>query len=100
MVPTAAATDVAIQKKIFGPGTTTLIISWINEPWIKFNGEINDIMKIVKYLKKSGLLIKRVSETIKNEAKEQEYTAWKVSLFRVSLVRIFLPPDWIQRFPQ
>ena len=32
-------------------------------------------MEIVKYLKKSGLLIKRVSETIKNEAKEQEYTA-------------------------
>ena len=29
------------------------------------------LMKIVKYLKESGLLIKSVSETIKNEAKEQ-----------------------------
>ena len=30
------------------------------------------IMKIAKYLDKSGLLIKRVSETIKNEAKKQK----------------------------
>ena len=29
-------------------------------------------MKIVKLLKESGLLIKRISETIKNEAKEQK----------------------------
>ena len=33
--------------------------------------EMNDIMKIVKPLEESGLLIKGVSETIKNEAKEQ-----------------------------
>ena len=32
------------------------------------NEEMNDIMKIVKSLKKSGLLIKRVSRTIKDEA--------------------------------
>ena len=43
---------------------TTLIIS---------NEEINDMMKIVKSLEESGgLLIKGVSETIKNEAKEQK----------------------------
>ena len=35
------------------------------------NEEMNDIMKIVKPLEESGLLIKGVSETIKNEAKEQ-----------------------------
>ena len=35
----AAETDVAIPKKIFGFGNTTLIIS---------NEEMNDIMKIVK----------------------------------------------------
>ena len=29
-------------------------------------------MKIIKSLKKSGLLIKRFSETIKNKAKEQK----------------------------
>ena len=48
---------------MFGSGTTTLIIS---------NEEINAIMKIVKSLEESGLLIKDVSETIKNEAKEQK----------------------------
>ena len=40
----------------------TLIIS---------NEEMNDIMKIVKSLEESSLLIKGVTETIKNEAKEQ-----------------------------
>ena len=38
-------------------GTTTLIIS---------NEEMNDIMKIVKSPEESGLLIKGVSEAIKN----------------------------------
>ena len=33
---------------------------------------MNHIMKIVKPLKESGLLIKGVSETIKNKAKEQK----------------------------
>ena len=42
--------------------TTTLIIS---------NNEMNDIIKIVKSLKDSGVLLKRVSETIKYKAKEQ-----------------------------
>ena len=59
----ALATDAAIHKKMFGSGTTTLIIS---------NEEMNDIMKIVKSLEDSGLLIKGVSQTIKNEAKEQK----------------------------
>ena len=36
------------------------------------NEEMDDIMKIVKSLEESGLLIKVVSETIKNEAKEQK----------------------------
>ena len=33
---------------------------------------MNYIMKIVKYLEESGLLIKGVIESIKNEAKEQK----------------------------
>ena len=45
-----------IQKKILGSGTTALIIS---------NEEMEDIMKIVESLEESGLLIKRVSETVK-----------------------------------
>ena len=58
-----SATKAAIHKKIFGSGVTKLIIS---------NEEMNDIMKIVKYLEESSLLIKGVSETIKNQAKEQK----------------------------
>ena len=48
---------------MFKSGMTTLIIS------IK---EKNYTIKIVKSLEESGLLIKDVSETIKNEAKEQK----------------------------
>ena len=33
---------------------------------------MNDIMKILKSLEESGLLLKIVSETINNEAKEQK----------------------------
>ena len=42
------------------------------------NEEINDIMKIVKTLKDSNLLIKGVNEAIKNEAKEQK--GWFVEI--------------------
>ena len=59
----ASATDAAIQKKMFGFGNTTLII---------YNKETNCIMKIIKSFDESGLLIKSVSETTKNEAKEQK----------------------------
>ena len=48
---------------MFGSGVPTLIIS---------NEEMNDVMKIVKSFEESGLLIKGVSETIKNDAKEQK----------------------------
>ena len=61
----ASATDPGIHKKMLGSDTqpsdlakrTALIIS---------NEELNDIMKIVKSLEGSALLIKNVSETIKN----------------------------------
>ena len=36
------------------------------------NEEMNDIIKITKSLEKSDILIKDVSETIKNELKEQK----------------------------
>ena len=51
-----------LKKKMFGAGTTTLIIS---------NDEMDDILKTVKSLENSGLLLKGVSETIQHEAKEQ-----------------------------
>ena len=59
----ASATNAAIHKKMLESGFTCLIIS---------NEEMEDIMKIVKSLEDSGLLIKGVSETIKNEVKEQK----------------------------
>ena len=59
----ASAADAGIHKKILGSGNTTLIIS---------NNEIEDIIKIVKSLEDSGLLLKGVSKTIQNEATEQK----------------------------
>ena len=56
-----SAIDAGIQKKIHGSGTTILIIS---------NREMNDIMKIVQALE-NYLLLKGVTEIIKNETKEQ-----------------------------
>ena len=58
----ASETDAAIHKKMFGSGVTTLIIP---------NEEMNDIIKIIKSLEESSLLIKAVRETIKNEGTEQ-----------------------------
>ena len=63
LTASASATDVAIHKKMFESGTTILVIS---------NEEINDIMKIVKPLEESVFLIKGISKTINNEAKEQK----------------------------
>ena len=62
-IATASAADAGIHKKILGLETTALIIS---------NKEKEDILKKVKSLEDSGLLIKSVSETIQNEAKEQK----------------------------
>ena len=36
------------------------------------NDEMEDILKILKSLENSGILLEGVSETIKNEAKEQK----------------------------
>ena len=67
----AAATDAAIHKKMFRPGCPLDLAYHATTP-ITSNEEINDIIKRVKSLGESGLLIKGVSETIKNEAKKQK----------------------------
>ena len=59
------------KKKILGSGclsdsvlqTATLIIS---------NDEMNGIMKIAQALEDSGILLKEVTKTIKNETKDQK----------------------------
>ena len=63
LTASASAADTRIHKKILGSGhNTTLIIS---------NDEMKDILKIVKSLENSGLLL-GVSGTKKDEAKEQK----------------------------
>ena len=59
----ASAADAGIPKKILGSGTTTLVIS---------NYEMEGIIKIVKSLEVSDLLLRGVSETIQNKIKEKK----------------------------
>ena len=56
----ASATDAKTRKKILGSGNTTLIIS---------NNEMEDIIKTIKLLEDSSLLLKGVTETVQNEVK-------------------------------
>ena len=78
----ASAADTGIHKRILGlvrrhfssfalphhPSSSALHNNTI---LLISNDEMEDIIKIVKYLEDSGLLLKGVSETIQNEANEQ-----------------------------
>ena len=55
------AIDGSIQKKIHGSGVKLIIEQ----------EDMNDIMKIIKALENSGILLKGITKTIKNETKEQ-----------------------------
>ena len=70
----ASGTNAAIHKTMFRSGFTTVIIP---------NEEMNDIMKIAKSLEETVVLIKGVSEKIKNEAREQK--RWFVSMLSSNL---------------
>ena len=63
----ASAADAGKHKKILGSGhnnnNTVLIIS---------NDEKEGIIKIIKSLEGSGLLLKRVTKTVQNEIKKQK----------------------------
>ena len=56
-----SAIDGSIQKKIHELGVKLIIAQ----------EDMKDIMKIIKALENSGILLKRVSKTIKDETKEQ-----------------------------
>ena len=59
-----SAADAGIHKKILLSGNnTTLIIS---------NKDMDDLIKIVKSLEDSGLLLKGITESVQNEIKEQK----------------------------
>ena len=60
----ASVAGAGIHKKILASGNnTTLIIS---------DNEIEDLLKIVKSLDESGLLLKGITESVQNEIKEQK----------------------------
>ena len=79
----ASAIDAGIKKKIHGSGTTTLIIS---------DEEMNDIMKIVQAPEDSNILLKGITDTIKNETKEQKRRILKyvIRYFRCKFIRQFI----------
>ena len=65
----ASAADAGIQKKILGSGNNN---NNNNTILVKSNDDMKDIVKIVKSLEDSGLLLKGISEIIQNEAKGQK----------------------------
>ena len=56
------AIDGSIQKKTYGSGIKLIIEE----------EDMQDVIKIIKELENSDILLKGVSKTIKNEIKEQE----------------------------
>ena len=60
LTATMSAIDGSIQKKIHGSGVKLIIEQ----------EDMNDIMKIIKALENSSILLKGVSKTIKDETKE------------------------------
>ena len=93
----ASAADAGIHKKILGSGhnrpshnNTTLIIS---------NDEIEDIIKIVKSLEDSGLLLKGVTETVQNEVEEQKggFVSMLLGTLGASLLRNLLTGRGVNR---
>ena len=64
LTATADAADAGIHKKILGSGNNaTLIIS---------NKDMDDLIKIVKSLEGSALLLKGITESVQNEIKKQK----------------------------
>ena len=86
----ASAADAGIHKKILRSGNTTLIIS---------NNEMEYIIKIIKSLEDSGLLIERDTKTIQNKLKEQkgEFLSMWLGTLVASLLGNLLTGRWIYR---
>ena len=90
LTPAASATDAVLHKKMFGYGTTILMIS---------NEEMNVIMKIVKSLEECGSLMKGVGQNIKNEAKDQKggFLGMLLGILAASLLGNLLTGKWTIR---
>ena len=61
LIPIGLSAAAGIHKKTLGSGNTTLIIT---------NKDMEDLIKLVKSLEDSGLLLKGVTETVQNEVKK------------------------------
>ena len=57
-----SATNAAIQRKMYGSGTKIVEVS---------NKNLDDMTKIVKALEDSDVLMKGVTETVKNNIKKE-----------------------------
>ena len=84
-----SAIDGSKQKKIPGSGVKLIIEQ----------EDMNDIMKIIEALEKSGILLKGVSKTIKNETKEQRggFLSMLLGTLRASLLGNLLTGKGIMR---
>ena len=58
-----SATDAAFERKMYGSGNKTLMIS---------NNDLNDLIKITTALEEHDILLNGMSKTIKNKIKKQE----------------------------
>ena len=67
--------------------------------FIILNEEMDDITKIIKFLEESGLLMKGISETIKNKAKEQTgaFSGMFLGTLGASLLGILLTDKGVRR---
>ena len=79
----ASSVDLGIQEKMQGSGTATLVISV---------REMNDIMKIVQALEDSNVLLKGITKTIENQAKEQKggFLGMLLCTLRTSFLRNYV----------
>ena len=66
-----SATDAAIQKEVHGYGTKTVKFS---------NKDLDDMTKIVKALEDSDVLMKGITETLKNDLKKRKCFAFKTNV--------------------
>ena len=71
----ASATDATINKKMLRYGNhTKLIIS---------NDDVQDLLKIVKSLKDSDILLDGITETVKNDVKKQRSGFLSMALYQL-----------------
>ena len=95
----ASAADAGTHKKILGSGKNRHSSSAPHITLIISNDEINGIIKIVKSLEDSGLLLKGVTETVQNEVKKQKggFLSMLLGTLGASLLRNLLTGKGIYR---